>query len=94
MELQNELVEIQELSTILGYSELRSIREWCERSGIPLFKLGKRTYTFCSYIEDFIQKSISENKIDGQKDPIVVSGKTKSTRKELSEASKKFLSDE
>ena len=39
------LVSIQELGEILGYGDVRSVKSWCKESGIPLFRLGKKTYT-------------------------------------------------
>lgn len=54
--LLDKLIEIQELIDLLGYTDHRSIESWCKKNKIPLFHIGKKTYT----LKDFINRFISE----------------------------------
>lgn len=95
--LLSDLLEINELGSILGYSDLRSTRDWCNKFNVPLFGLGKRTYTCYQYLEEHIQTLI-EDSFSKQKDvkPLTKSPSksSKVKRNGISEASKKFLNDE
>jgi len=54
--LMDKLIEIQELIDFLGYTDDRSIEGWCKKNTVPLFHIGKKTYT----LKDFIDRFISE----------------------------------
>jgi len=90
--LLDRLVDIHELGEVLGYDDVRSVKSWCKRSGIPLFQLGKRTYTISTLLDEYLGDLLGVNII-----PVVDSVVTaKTTRQEsvMSEASKKFLDEE
>ena len=58
--ITNKLVEINELLDLLGYTDERSIETWCKKNKIPLFQLGKKTYTIRIFIDLFFSKKMEE----------------------------------
>jgi hypothetical protein len=90
--LLDRLVDIHELREILGYDDVRSVRNWCKRSGIPLFQLGKRTYTVSNHLNQYLGGLLRDNFITA-KDSTTKDNMRRSASN-MSEASKKFLNEE
>ncbi len=61
----NKLLKIDEIMELLGYSDARTVENWCMEHKIPLFKLGKVTYTISNFmnlfLENEVKKFIEEN---------------------------------
>lgn len=55
-----KLIEVSELAEILGYSDERSIENWCKKNKVPLFHIGKKTYTIKNFIDRFISQKLEE----------------------------------
>lgn len=55
-----KLVEIKELMDLLGYTDERSIESWCKKNKVPLFHVGKKTYTIRNFIDLFISQKMEE----------------------------------
>lgn len=90
--LLDRLVDIHELGEILGFDDIRSVKKWCEKAGIPFFSLGRRTYTDSNLLDQYIGGLMG-----GQYNPAVKTiTPAQTTRQEsnMSEASKKFLDEE
>lgn len=58
--MANKLVEIGELMDLLGYTDERSIESWCRKNKVPLFHVGKKTYTIKNFIDLFISQKMEE----------------------------------
>lgn len=58
--MMDKLVEINDLIDMLGYVDERSIETWCKKNKIPLFHIGKRTYTISTFIDLFITQKLEE----------------------------------
>jgi hypothetical protein len=58
--LTEKLVEINELIDLLGYTDERSIEAWCKKNKIPLFHVGKKTYTIRNFLDMFISQKLEE----------------------------------
>lgn len=56
----DKLVEIRELMDLLGYTDERSIESWCKKNKVPLFHVGKKTYTIRNFIDLFISQKMEE----------------------------------
>lgn len=56
--LVDKLTEVKELAEILGYSDERSIENWCRKNKVPLFHIGKKTYTIRNFIDRFISEKL------------------------------------
>jgi hypothetical protein len=56
----NKLIDIKELVAILGYADQRSIEAWCKKNKVPLFHIGKKTYTISDFIDLFITQKLEE----------------------------------
>lgn len=56
----DKLVEIRELMELLGYTDERSIESWCKKNKVPLFHVGKKTYTIRNFIDLFISQKMEE----------------------------------
>jgi len=54
----DKLTEIKELAEILGYSDGRSVEKWCKQNKVPLFHIGKKTYTIRNFIDRFISEKL------------------------------------
>lgn len=85
------LVSVQELGEILGYSDVRSVRSWCRQNDIPLFQLGKRTYTDSKLLDLHLEGLITGQQL--AKNGVKTKINCDSTEKNMSGAAKKFLSD-
>ena len=55
-----KLIEIKELIEILGYVDEKSIKTWCKNNKVPLFHVGKKTYTISDFIDRFISQKLEE----------------------------------
>ena len=42
--MREDLIEIREAMELLGYSDERSIKRWCNAHNIPIATLGKKKY--------------------------------------------------
>jgi hypothetical protein len=58
--MMDKLVEINELIDLLGYTDERSIESWCKKNKVPLFHVGKKTYTIRNFIDLFITQKMEE----------------------------------
>ena len=58
--IMDKLVEIRELMDLLGYTDERSIESWCKKNKVPLFHVGKKTYTIRNFIDMFISQKMEE----------------------------------
>jgi hypothetical protein len=87
--LLDRLVDIHELGEILGYDDVRSVRNWCKRSGIPLFQLGKRTYTLSNLLDRYLVDLLGDNLIPAK--DIKVKDEMRQLGSDMSEAAQKFL---
>lgn len=58
--LLDKLTEISELAEILGYSDQRSVESWCRKNKVPLFHIGKKTYTVKTFIDRFISEQLEK----------------------------------
>jgi hypothetical protein len=58
--MMDKLVEINELVDLLGYTDERSIESWCKKNKVPLFHVGKKTYTIRNFIDLFITQKMEE----------------------------------
>lgn len=56
----DKLVEIRELMDLLGYTDERSIESWCKKNKVPLFHVGRKTYTIRNFIDLFISQKMEE----------------------------------
>lgn len=54
-----KLVDIHSLLDILGFTDLRSVKRFCVSNKIPLFNLGKKTYTMSSFIDHLIETELT-----------------------------------
>jgi hypothetical protein len=52
------MLEINELQKILGYTDERSVRTWCKNHKVPLMGVGKRTYTFEIFLQRFLDDEL------------------------------------
>tara|TARA_R110002072_G_scaffold238939_1_gene396653 strand:+ start:50337 stop:50666 length:330 start_codon:yes stop_codon:yes gene_type:complete len=90
--LLDRLVDIHELGEILGYDDVRSVRSWCKRSSIPLFLLGKRTYTVSNLLDQYLGDLLGDNLIPANDS--IAKDNMRQQGSNMSEASKKFLNEE
>lgn len=58
IELKYNLIAINELMTLLGYTDKRSVRNWCEKRRIPIIELGKKEYIHKTVITGMIQEGL------------------------------------
>jgi len=89
--LLDRLVDIHELREILGYDDVRSVRNWCKRSDIPLFQLGKRTYTVSNHLNQYLGGLLRDSFITAKDS---TTDNIRQSTSKMSEASKKFLNEE
>ena len=68
----DKLVEINELIDLLGYTDVRSIEAWCKKNKVPLFHVGKKTYTIRNFIDMFISQKLEEYVKATYKNPEVI----------------------
>jgi hypothetical protein len=60
------LISINELMTLLGYTDKRSVRNWCAKKRIPIIELGKNEYVNRTNITELIQSQLP---IQGSRPP-------------------------
>jgi hypothetical protein len=58
--MTDKLMDINEMIDLLGYTDARSIEGWCKKNKIPLFHVGKKTYTIRNFIDLFISQKMEE----------------------------------
>ena len=58
--LMDKLVELNELMELLGYTDIRSIESWCKKNKVPLFHVGKKTYTIRNFVDIFITQKMEK----------------------------------
>jgi len=58
--ITDKLVEITEMIDLLGYTDVRSIEAWCKKNKVPLFHVGKKTYTIRNFLDMFISQKLEE----------------------------------
>lgn len=56
--MNQDLVDIQDLMTLLGYSDERSIKRWCKARGIPIVSLGLKRYVLQHYLTQYIDNQL------------------------------------
>lgn len=56
--MKEKLVDIQTLLEWLGYEDVRSVRAWCKKNKIPLFDVGRRTYTVADFLDIFLEREM------------------------------------
>lgn len=61
MSIHEKLIEITELIDILGYSDIRSVKKFCEQNKIPLMNLGKKTYTISNFLDLLVANELSKS---------------------------------
>ena len=54
------LIELTELMHILGYSDMRTIKKWCIKNKIPLFKVGAKKYTLSNFLNLIIGHQVTD----------------------------------
>ena len=55
-----ELKNINELRDLLGYKDIRAVRSWCKKNGLPIITVGKKEYLNQSML-DIILIKLFEN---------------------------------
>lgn len=55
------LIGLEELMGLLGYTDERSVRKWCSDNQIPILELGKRRYIHKDIIMQMINEGLSVN---------------------------------
>ena len=58
--IMDKLVEVNELMELLGYTDIRSIESWCKKNKVPLFYVGKKTYTIKNFVDIFITQKMEK----------------------------------
>lgn len=43
--MKNELMNINELKELLGYTEYKSVKKWCAKNDVPIIQVGASKYT-------------------------------------------------
>lgn len=56
--MREKLVDIVELMELTGYEDMRSVKQWCSKKKIPLFRIGMRTYTVADFVNLHIQDEV------------------------------------
>lgn len=55
---EKELVEQSELMVLLGYEDERSFKKWCQKSQIPIIKIGLKKYILSQYLTQYIDNQL------------------------------------
>lgn len=70
-----DLVDIQDLMKLLGYTDERSLKKWCKSHEIPIVTMGLKKYILSHYLTQYIDnqcvifvKGKTEQDIDSQSD--------------------------
>lgn len=58
--MKDRLVDVNEIMELLGYTDMRSIESWCKKNKVPLFHVGKKTYTIKNFIDIFITQKLEK----------------------------------
>lgn len=56
--MKDKLIDINEIMELLGYDDLRSVKTWCGKNKIPLFTVGRKTYTIANFLNIFLEKEL------------------------------------
>lgn len=56
--MKDKLIEINEIMDLLGVSDHRTVRKFCKTNKLPLFTLGKKTYTYSLFLNIFLEKEL------------------------------------
>lgn len=84
--ITDKLVEIGELINLLGYTDERSIESWCRKNKVPLFHVGKKTYTIRNFIDLFISQKMEEYvKANFQNPDMILKAISEDNKTELSQ---------
>jgi hypothetical protein len=57
--MTDKLTTIEELSEILGFTDIRSIEKWCKSNRIPIITMGKRKYIVSTFINQYIENEMN-----------------------------------
>ena len=52
--MSDELIDIQDLMSLLGYTDPRSVMKWCRRNLIPVISFGLKKYIFQQNLTQYI----------------------------------------
>lgn len=58
--MKEKLTTLDELGVILGFSDPRSTKKWCEKNGIQVLRAGKKSYVLSVMVDLYFTKH-SEN---------------------------------
>lgn len=58
--MKDRLVDVNEIMELLGYTDIRSIESWCKKNKVPLFHVGKKTYTIKNFVDIFITQKMEK----------------------------------
>ena len=61
LDIKFDLIEINDIMDLLGYSDLRSVRKFCIANELPLINLGMRTYTIAKFLQVIIYNQLKKN---------------------------------
>lgn len=63
-----DLVDIQDLMLLLGYTDPRSVKKWCKQRDIPILSLGLKKYVsqhiLTQYIDNQFVKFVKDGKVN------------------------------
>ena len=57
--MRDQLMPIESLMELLGYTDTRSVKKWCEGK-IPLIEVGKRTYTIEAMVDAYFESEFKQ----------------------------------
>ena len=89
-EFTEDLISASALMNLLGYKDLRTVKNWCSKNGVPLIKMGKQVYTLKHEVINLIARHTGQSNTSANLPTPTVSQR-QNTYKGSSEASKKFL---
>src|SRR6185437_11251200 len=61
LDVKFDLIEINDIMDLLGYSDLRSVRKFCIANELPIINLGMRTYTIAKFLQVIIYNQLKKN---------------------------------
>jgi hypothetical protein len=56
--MNEDLIDIQELMVLLGYSDERSVKKWCKAKEVPIIVLGLKKYISSQYLTQYIDNQL------------------------------------
>ena len=56
--IRTDLIELSELMTFLGYTDLRSVLKWCKKHSIPFVKAGLKKYILSQNLTHIIDNQL------------------------------------